>query len=316
MSIEEDLARSFSQGDLEGDTVLAIGVFDGVHLGHKHLLATLREKARERSLLSGAVTFNPPPQRVLQNHKGSLFLTGLDYKIELLSKENVDAVFIMPFDIELAHLSAADFLRLMQRYLKMKGLVVGQNFTLGRNREGDVGVLMDLGEEKGFEVTVVPPLLVNGEAVSSTLVRKVLARGDMRKVYELIGRPFRLQGKVIAGVGRGMALGFPTANLSIEPEQAIPVEGVYASLVYLDDLAYNSMTYIGSSPTFSDGRSSVEVYVLDYSSDLYGRELKVDFVERIRGEKQFDSIDKLKKQIAMDVEWGRALLDARNRIYE
>ncbi|MFO8143622.1 MAG: bifunctional riboflavin kinase/FAD synthetase [Dehalococcoidales bacterium] len=316
MSIEEDLARSFSQSELEGDTVLAIGVFDGVHLGHKHLLATLKEKAREHNFLSGAVTFNPPPQRVLQNYKGPLFLTSLDYKIELLGNENVDAVFIMPFDRELAHVSAAEFVRLMQQYLRMKGLVVGQNFALGRDREGNIDVLMRLGEEKGFEVTIVPPLLVNGEAVSSTLVRKVLARGDMGAVYELLGRPFRLHGKVIAGVGRGMALGFPTANLSIEPEQAIPVEGVYASLVYLDDLAYKSMTYIGSSPTFSDGRSSVEIYVLDYSGDLYGRELRVDFVERIRGEVRFDSIDKLKHQIAVDIEKGRALLDAGNGIYE
>ena len=292
--------------------MLAIGVFDGVHLGHKQLLATLREKARERHLLSGAVTFNPPPQSVLQNHKGSLSLTDIDYKIELLGNENVDAVFIMPFDMGMARMGAAEFLQLMQRYLRMKGLVIGQNFTLGRNQEGSVDVLMGLGEEMGFEVTVVPPLLVNGEAVSSTLVRKVLARGDMGTVYELLGRPFRLHGRVVAGVGRGRALGFPTANLSIDPEQATPVEGVYASLVYLDDLAYNSMTYIGSSPTFSDGRSSVEVYLIGYSGDLYGKELKVDFVERIRGEMQFDSIDKLKQQIAMDVEHGRALLHTRS----
>ncbi|MDD5591506.1 MAG: bifunctional riboflavin kinase/FAD synthetase [Dehalococcoidales bacterium] len=311
MSIEEDLARSSPGKELGGDTLLTIGVFDGVHLGHKHLLSSLKEKAKERNLLSGVVTFNPHPQKVLAPRSGLLFLTDIEQKVELLSAENVDAVFILPFDAELAQISADRFVGLMQQYLRMKGLVVGHNFALGRNREGSIDALRVLGEDMGFTVDVVPPLELNGEAVSSTLVRKALASGNMKRVQNLIGRPFSLHGQVVPGANRGAKLlGFPTANLGIDPEQAIPAEGVYATRACIDDIAYNSMTYVGASLTFGESWSMIEVCILDYSGDLYGKDLKVDFIERLRGGEKFDTVEKLRQQIAADIEKGRKLLES------
>ena len=313
MPIEEDLARSLPGKELDGDTLLTIGVFDGVHLGHKHLLSGLKERAKECNLLNGVVTFNPPPQKVLAPQAGLLFLTDIGQKVELLSSENIDAVFILPFTTELAQLSARRFVSLMQQYLRMKGLVVGYNFALGRNREGKIDVLRALGEDMGFTVTVVPPLVINGEMVSSTFVRKALSSGDMKRVHNLIVRPFSLHGRVVPGANRGAKMGFPTANLDIDTEQAIPTEGVYATRAYINDKAYNSMTYVGASPTFGDSRSIIEVFILDYSGDLYGNELKIDVIERLRGGKQFDTVEKLKQQITADIEKGRVLLDSRGR---
>ena len=155
--------------------------------------------------------------------------------------------------------------------------------------------------------------MVNGEVVSSTAIRKALADGDMKRVVNLTGRPFSLHGRVITGSGRGIGLGFPTANLDVDSEQALPAEGVYATWAYVDDKAYQSMTNIGNRPTFGGSERTVEVYVLNYHSDLYGRELKIDIIERLRGEKKFDTTEELKKQIAEDVKQGRAILDSRGR---
>ena len=155
--------------------------------------------------------------------------------------------------------------------------------------------------------------MVNGEVVSSTAIRKALADGDMKRVVNLIGRPFSVHGRVIIGSGRGIGLGFPTANLDIDSEQALPTEGVYATWTYIDDKAYQSMTNIGKRPTFGGSERTVEVYVLNYHSDLYGRELKIDIIDRLRGEKKFDTVDELKKQITEDVKQGRVILDSRGK---
>ena len=165
----------------------------------------------------------------------------------------------------------------------------------------------------GFSVTVVPALKVNGEAVSSTAIRKALARGDMKKVYNMAGRLFSLRGRVTTGAGRGVELGFPTANLKTEPGQAMPADGVYATRAYIDGKGCQSMTNIGTSPTFGDGERRAEVYILDYHGDLYGQELKLDIVERLRDEQKFDTIEALKKQMAEDVKHGKSILDSEER---
>jgi riboflavin kinase/FMN adenylyltransferase len=163
----------------------------------------------------------------------------------------------------------------------------------------------------GFSVTVVPPIIIDGEVVSSTAIRNALAQGNMKRVQNLVGRPFSLHGRVIPGARRGVTLGFPTANLDIDPEQALPAEGVYVSWAHIDDQTYPSMTNIGQRPTFGGNERVVEVYLLDYHSDLYGRELTIDIIERLRSEKKFDTPEELKKQIAEDVEQGRAILKNR-----
>jgi riboflavin kinase/FMN adenylyltransferase len=304
MQVEKELARLSP----EKDTLLTIGVFDGVHCGHKHLLSQLTEQARQQNLLSGVVTFRQHPQKMLSPQTRLPFLTDLTQRIGLLKKEGVDMVVPLSFTSELAQLSASQFVSLLKRYLRMRGLLIGLDFALGKNREGDFDTLRALGEEMNFSVTIIPPLTINSEVVSSTAIRQALADGDMKRVTNLIGRPFRLQGQVITGTGRGLELGFPTANLKIDPKQALPAEGVYATRTYLDDKAYPSVTNIGRNPTFGDNELTVEAYLLDYQTNLYGRELKIDIIERLRDEKRFDSVEELKNQIAADIEQGRAIL--------
>jgi len=302
--MEEELAGLSPDKDM----LLTIGVFDGVHLGHKHLISRLKELARQQGLASGVVTFRQHPQEVLSPQKKLPFLTSIAQRINLLKNEGIDAIIPLSFTARLARLSARQFLELLQKHLRMRGVVIGPDFALGRNREGDTETLRRLGEEMGFSVSVVPPLIIDGEVVSSTAIRKALAKGDMKRVQKLTGRPFRLQGRVVPGAGRGVKLGFPTANLDIEAEQALPPDGVYVSQAHIDERGYFSLTNIGKRPTFGRGERLVEVYLLDGDSDLYGRELEIDLLERLRGEKKFDTAEELKKQIAQDVERGKKWL--------
>ena len=306
MQVEEELARLSPDEDM----VLAIGVFDGVHLGHKHLLSQLKEHARQEGLLSGVVTFRQHPQAVLSPQTELPCLTDLAQRIKLLKEAGIEAVIALSFTPELARLSTRQFVKLLKKYLRMRGLVIGPDFALGRNREGNANILRALGREMDFSITVVPPLVINGEVVSSTTIRNALAEGDMKRVHNLLGHPFSLQGRVIAGVGRGVELGFPTANLEVDPQQALPPDGVYATWTYIDDSIYESVTNIGRRPTFGNNERMVEVYVLDYHGDLYGHELKIDIIERFRAEKRFATADELKQQMAEDVKQGRVILNS------
>jgi len=309
MRVEEELAELSPEKDI----LLTIGVFDGVHLGHKYLISQLTEHARQQNLLSGVVTFRQHPQEILSPQTKLPFLTDLTRRANLLKNEGVEAIITLSFTRELAQLSARQFVSLLKKYLRMRGIVIGPDFSLGRNREGSTSTLHALGQDMNFSVTVIPPIMVNGEVVSSTAIRKALADGDMKRVVNLTGRPFSLHGRVITGSGRGIGLGFPTANLDVNSEQALPAEGVYATWAYIDDKAYQSMTNIGKRPTFGGSERTVEVYVINYHSDLYGRELKIDIIDRLRDEKQFDTVDELKKQITEDVKQGRTILDSRGR---
>ncbi len=309
MRIEEELARLRP----EKDTLLTIGVFDGVHLGHKYLLSQLTEQARERNLLSGVITFNQHPQEALSPQTKLPFLTSLAQRIKLIKNEGVEAIITLSFTAELTQLSARQFANLLKKYLRMRGLVLGADFALGKDREGDADTLRRLGEDMDFTVTVILPIMVNGEVVSSTAIRNALANGDMKKVLQLIGRPFSLNGRVIKGTGRGAELGFPTANLDIDPRQALPADGVYATWSHIDNQIYQSMTNIGKQLTFGGGQRTIEVYILDYHHNLYGHELTIDLVERLRGEKQFGTAEELKKQISEDIKQGRAILTSQSR---
>lgn len=308
MQVEEELAKLSPSKDM----LLAIGVFDGVHLGHKYLLSQLKEHARQEDLLSGVVTFRQHPQAVLLPRTKLPCLTDLAQRIKLLKNEGIDAIITLSFTRELAQLSTRQFIGLLKKHLRMRGLVIGPDFALGRNREGDANTLRTLGHDMGFSVTVIPPVVINGEVVSSTAIRNALAGGDMRKVGNLIGRPFSLYGRVITGAGRGIGLGFPTANLDVDRQQALPPDGVYATWAYIDGKAYQSMTNIGRRPTFGDSERAVEVYILDYHGELYGHKLRIDIIERLRREERFDTAEELKRQVAEDIKQGRAILNRGN----
>jgi riboflavin kinase/FMN adenylyltransferase len=305
--VEEELSR-FS---LERDALLTVGVFDGVHLGHKYLISKLLEYARQGNLLSGVVTFHQYSEKLWPLRTKLPFLTDIEERINLLKNEGVDVIILLSFTAELVQLSARQFVGLLQKHLRMRGLVIGSDFALGKDREGDTNTLQKIGHEMNFNVMVVPPLMINGEVVSSTAIRRALASGDMMKVGELAGRHFSLRGKVVSGAGRGVGLGFPTANLNVGREYALPPDGVYASWAHIDGEEYQSMTNIGRAPTFGDSERTVEAYLIDYQGDLYGQELKIDIVARLRDEKKFDTVEDLKKQVTEDVKRGRTILNSK-----
>ncbi len=309
MLVEEELTR-YSPAR---DTVLTIGVFDGVHLGHKYLISRVLELARQQNSLSGVVTFRQHPEELLSSRKILPFLTDIDERIDLLRNEGIDIIVPLSFTAGLARLGARQFVGLLQKHLKMRGLVIGPDFALGKGREGNTETLKQLGADMNFTVTVVPPLVMNGEVVSSTTIRKALADGNMGKVRELTGFNYNLHGKVVTGAGRGEGLGFPTANIDVDAEHALPPDGVYASWSHINGRVYKSMTNIGKNPTFGEVKRSIETYLLDFQGDLYGKELKLDIVTRLRGEKKFDSAGALQKQVAADVTRGKAILDAEGR---
>ena len=310
MQIEDELAQ-FSPPQ---ETLLTIGVFDGVHLGHKFLISELVRLAARQNLLSCVITFRQHPLDLLSPKNKLLYLCSVPERIQLLKNEEVDIVIALTFNRELANLSARDFVTLLHKYLKMRGLVIGPDFTLGRNREGNTETLRSLGQEMGFSVTVIAPKIIDGEVASSTAIRQALAEGNMEKVMRLLGRPFSLRGKVARGEHRGTGLGFPTVNLSVNAKMALPPDGVYATRAYVGGQEYQAMTNIGKHPTFGDNNErTIESFILNYNKDVYGKEVKIEIIQRLREEKTFDNVEELKKQIAEDVKRGTAILNTQGR---
>lgn len=309
MQIEQEL----DQHSPARDTVLTVGVFDGVHRGHQYLVSRLKKQAEEHGLLSGVVTFREHPEQTVSPQTRLPFLTSLDRRIELLKEQGIDLVCVLSFTPELARLTARQFVALLQKHLRMKRLVIGHDFALGKDREGNARVLRVLGKEMGFTVTEVTAKLINGEVVSSTAIRQALAEGDMTRVHRLIGRYFSLQGRVVSGDHLGAKLGFPTANLELDPAQAIPADGVYATRTHIDGKVYPSMTNIGTRPTFGVHKRTIEVYIMDFQGDLYGQELRIDIIDRVRNEQRFASPEELQRQMAEDVKQGRAILSRADR---
>jgi riboflavin kinase/FMN adenylyltransferase len=304
METEQELASVTPQRK----TLLTIGVFDGVHAGHRHLLAQLQQQAAKAKLISGVVTFSPHPQSVLHPGCQLPWLSHLDDRVTTLRQLGLDIVAVLTFTPKLAGLSAWDFISLLKKHLKMQGLMVGPDFVLGRRGEGNIHLLRTLGEEMELTVHVIPPFTIEGEVVSSTLIRQALARGDMRRVEKLMGRRFYLRGKVITSDQRGRLLGFPTANLDIKPQQALPDNGIYATIAQVDGERFPSATNVGTRPTFGDGKRMVETYLLSYNGDLYGKQITLEFVKKVRDEQRFPSVEDLITQMGKDVREVDAIL--------
>ncbi len=307
MEIEQELANIAPQRE----TFLAIGVFDGVHTGHRYLLENVKRRAQEKNLLSGVVTFDPHPQLALhpqQATSSQLLAISLKDRVKSLQELGIDLVAVLSFTPELSQLSAREFISLLVKHLKMRGLMVGTGFALGRGREGDANLLRSLGQEMKFSVETISPLAIDGEIISSTLIRQALAQGNMTKVAKLMGRYFYLTGKVITADKRGRTLEFPTANLDIKPQQALPGNGVYATITQVDGKQFASATNIGTRPTFGNGKKWVETYLLNYEGDLYSNEIRVEFVQKLRDERFFASSEELTSQIGRDVQEAKAIL--------
>ena len=297
MHLEAELAAlSPKRGSL-----ITIGVFDGVHIGHQALLCRLVENARSRGLLSIAVTFRQHPEQLLAPQKKFSLIEAPDDKIERIRDTGVDMTLILDFDRELADHDAESFVALLRRYLNMNGMVLGWDFALGRSREGSLLKLEELGKELDFSMEVVGAVMLNGEIVSSTAIRQALSAGDIDRANAMLGRPFSLQGEVVKGSHRGTELGFPTANLDIPENISLPADGVYAARVQLGAKSLPAAVFIGRRPTFGGIERIVEAHIMDYTGNLYGRRLKTDIISRMRGELKFENIEALKSQIERDV---------------
>ena len=283
-------------------TAITLGVFDGVHLGHRFLVDQLKARATARGLASGIVTLHPSPVQVLRPEIRVAYLTSLEERIELLRSTGVDTVAPLTFTSEVAELSAFDFLAMLHGALDLHYLLMGPDNAFGRGREGTPDRVREIAAELGFEVEVLASSLDGGTGrVSATAIRKALTDGEMEAAGALLGRPYALRGPVVRGHERGRGIGFPTANMAVTPDRALPAFGVYVTRSYVGEGSYMSATNIGINPTFDDVRPTVETYILDFEGDLYGRELRIELLHHLRGEMRFDSLDALVAAIGADV---------------
>ena len=292
-------------------TALTIGNFDGVHLGHQHLVRFLIERARALGLQPGAVTLYPDPVRVLRPHEPMQYLTSLEERLELLEELGLELVAPLTFTSELAELSPRAFVRMLRETLGLRLLVMGPDNAFGRNREATPEGMRAMGKELGFEVEVMPAPLAAGDAtVSSTSIRRALQEGDLPAVSRQLGRYYSLRGPVVTGDRRGRTLGFPTANIGVTADRALPAYGVYATWAYLGEKKLQSATSIGVRPHFDGEQPSVETFIIDFDRDIYDESLRIELVERLRPEAKFDSLDALIDQMNQDVARSREILAA------
>ncbi len=289
---------------------LTIGVFDGVHRGHQHLFGQLTAAAAASGSRAGVVTFRNHPASVLRPNFQPRYLSSVEERLMRIGDAGVDFVAPITFDEDLSELSARDFIDRLQRTLRMRGLVTGPDFALGRGREADVNTLTALGKALGFDLRVVDSLEDSGITVKSTAVREELARGEISLVTRLLGRNFALTGVVVGGDKRGRTLGFPTANLQSPPGMAIPADGIYATWAETEEKRVMAATSIGIRPTFGDNDRVIEAFLLDFQGDLYGRSVRLEFVGRLRDELKFDSVEELTAQMSADVVQTREVLEA------
>ncbi len=290
--------------------VVAIGNFDGVHLGHRVLLNSAVAKGRELGRPSGVMVFEPHPREYFQPNEQHFRLTPLKRKLALFEKLGLKVAFVEHFDQLLAGLPAQDFIeRVLVAGLGVSHVVIGYDFYFGHKRGGNPELMAHAGADLGFGVTIVPPVAEAGEAFSSSGVRLHLAQGDVRGARHMLGDNWRVTGKVVGGAKRGTGMGYPTANVPM-PKGTGLGHGIYAVRAHVDGAVHDAAAYLGTRPTFDDGMPVLEVFLLDFDGDLYGHEMDVEFVDYIRGDRKFASADELVTQMTADVAQVRAILAA------
>lgn len=287
---------------LPGPLALAVGVFDGVHLGHQEVIHAAQEHATQHHGTAVVVTFDPHPAQVLRPGAAPKLLCGPRHQQLVLAHAGIGHLLACPFTAETAQTPARDFIQQLALAARPLGCIsVGYTWQFGRKREGDIHLLMETGQEHGFAVYGVPPLKIDGQVVSSTLIREAISKGDFATAAKFLGREYSVFGTVVEGQKLGRQLGFPTANVAVENEQLPPL-GVYAVQARLDTQWLPAVANLGRRPTVaSDAEPSLEVHLLDWSGDIYGKDMEVRFTRHLRDEMKFGSLDELKAQIARDV---------------
>jgi riboflavin kinase/FMN adenylyltransferase len=289
----------------------AIGTFDGVHIGHQMVFRRLVAGAQNSHAASVVITFHPHPAIVLGKISQTSYLTTPEERADLIGQLGVDVVISLTFTRQTALMTAADFMQMLTERLGIRHMIAGQDFALGRGREGDVSRLKELGKQMRFDIEIIDPVNNgSGKPISSSLIRQLIVEGQLQEAASLLGRYYRTDGKVIHGDNRGKLLGFPTANLEHWAERLMPPAGVYATWIWIDGVRYPSVSNLGVRPTFENQAISpqLEVHILDWRQDLYGQVVQLDFVERLRQEIRFPSSDALIDQIKMDIQTAREVL--------
>jgi riboflavin kinase/FMN adenylyltransferase len=294
-------------------SIVTIGNFDGVHLSHRHICSKLAQEAREAGAKSLVITFDPHPKMILHPDIRPFFLiTTLDEKLNLLEQCGIDATLIIPFSPDYAKTTARQFVyETLGQKLAIKKIIIGHDYTFGQNKKGNDIYLISSGQELGFDVEVIDAFKVGEDIVSSTRIRNLIIQGKIEEAAKQLGRWYNVAGPVVTGFGRGVNLGFPTAN--IEPEkELLPPAGIYAAFVEVEQKRYMAALNIGEKPTFADYTFTFEAHLLDFEGDLRGKILNTEFVEKLREIIKFDSPEMLKKQIAADVKKVREILLNKN----
>ena len=289
---------------------VTIGAFDGIHLGHRKVIQSLVEQAKSRQLPSVVVTFYPHPALVLGKISHPEYLLDEQEKAELIAALGVDILITLPFTPELSQTGADDFVQRLVNHLHLQLLITGDDFTLGKNREGNRGVLENLGLQYGFELIHIPELDEEGKRISSTYIRQLIKQGELQKANHLLGRTFQFSGTVEDGDHRGRKIGFPTANLIPNPERLLPKFGVYATWLRWNQQLFPAITNVGVRPTYyKDGMQvTIETFILDFEDTLYGQPITLYFMDFIRPEQKFDSSEALHRQIESDILTAREVL--------
>lgn len=290
-------------------TIATIGTFDGVHLGHQKIIKDTVTAAKEGGRPAVLITFDKHPRKITAPGEKIMALTTIDSKIHLIKKFDLDYLILLTFNAETAALSPEDFCqKVLIRELKVGRLFVGENFRFGVKASGDVSFLKKFGEKNGFDVEIEPLLKVNGKVISSTEIRIMISDGEVEKIPRFLGRFHFVSGTVIKGAGRGVKIGYPTANLDPDPDLCLPKEGVYTGYIWTENRPYEAVINIGSNPTFGPGEVHLEAHVFDFSRDLYGKHIRVELQRYLRGEAKFSSVDRLTAQINKDAETARKWL--------
>lgn len=292
----------FPPARMLGPAHATIGSFDGIHRGHQALLKPLIAGARKAGAASVIITFEPHPRCVVDPEHCPASITTLEEKTWLLEQLGLDHLIVIPFTAQVAALSPAAFMERLLRGMQLRHLITGQDFRFGHRRRGDVAFLRRLGARQGFTIAVESTLERAKAPISSSRIRRLVLLGQLRAAAQLLGHEYFFRSPVEHGMGRGRQLGFPTANLKIAPNKLIPANGVYAVRVLRDDRTYEGALSVGYRPTFGGNSLTVEVFILDFDAEIYGEELTVWFVQRLRAEKRFASVPALQQQMARDVE--------------
>ncbi|MCI0474963.1 MAG: bifunctional riboflavin kinase/FAD synthetase [Anaerolineales bacterium] len=303
-----EIIRDINTVHFNRPTVLTIGSFDGIHRGHQYLVSRVVARAKEIGAASALITLHPHPKVVLRATSPLRYLSTIEERLDWLAPLGLDYVVVFPFSLETSQMRAHDFARLLVERLRLVEIFCGKDFALGYKREGNVEFLRALGHAQGFAITVVEPQAFEGQIVSSTRVRDLIAQGEMDEATRLLGRYPSVRGRVIEGDKRGRTLGFPTANLAVAERRLIPADGIYAVRVKIGDAWFGGAANIGVRPTFDKGQRLIEVFVLDFDGDLYDQVIEVQFVKRLRAEMKFESVNALIDQMRRDVLAARAML--------